>query len=285
MKIRAFIHILAYCILCICFSLMIGTEGIAQIKKGSQVKISLEELKELLHLDTDEISLTWEEFQQLVSQTGEEISFSYTVENGKVILPREQFKQLLENMKPPERSLLKPPTEYIITKAEYQGQMDEQSVTFTVLFYLEVFEKEEAAYRKIPFLPQSVALTNVLLDDKPALVSEEDGWYSITTAESGQHLLKVSYFAPHNLERGPQILNLSIIKTAITLFDLEIPLEDVDIEIPNAKEIDISQDTGKTRINAVLPATNVITVNIFLPKVTLQKRKKNRQKSTPKRSI
>ena len=164
-------------------------------------------------------------------------------------------------MKPPEVSILEPPAEYIITKAEYQGQMDEQSATFTALFYLEIFEKEEAGYRKIPFLPQSVALTDVLLDDKPALVSEEDGWYSNTTAESGQHLLKVSYFAPHNLERGPQILNLSIVKTAITLFDLEIPLKDVDLEIPNAKEIKIFPKNGKTHISAVLPATNVITVN------------------------
>jgi len=240
---------------------MIATEGIAQTEKGSQVKISLKELKELLHVDTDEISLTWDEFQQLVSQTGEEISISYTVENGRVILPRAQFEALLDNMKPPQLSFLEPPAEYIITKAEYQGQIDEQGATFSALFYLEVFEKEDAGYLKIPFLPQSIALTEVLLDDKPVLVLEEDGWYSITTAESGQHLLKVSYFAPHNLGKSPQILNLSIIKTAITLFKLEIPLEEVDIDIPNAKQIDIVQQDSTTRVNAVLPATNTITVN------------------------
>ncbi len=262
MKTHVIKYSLFFLLLPFSFTLLSNPKGFAQAKQNTEVKISLEELKKLLNLDANEISLSWEEFRQLVGQTGEKIDFPYTVKNGKVILPRKQFKQLLDNMKPPLVDIVTPPADYIITKAEYQGHMDEHSATFTVLFYLEVFEKEQESYRKIPFLPQSVALTEVLLNDEPALVLEENGWYHITTAESGQHLIKVTCFAPHNLKKGPQILSLPIIKTAITLFELEIPLEEVDIDIPNAKELTISQESGKTSMSAVLPATDMITVNV-----------------------
>lgn len=251
---------LLFLALLLMFSMITVTEGNSKGDKESEVKISWAEFKKLLNLDANEVSLTWDEFRQLLAQTGEESSISYTVKNGKVILPREQFKQLLDKMKPPGRAILTPPADYIITKAEYQGQIDKKNTTLTALFYLEVFEKEGKGYRDIPFLPQSVALEEVLMDGKPALVLEKSGWYHITTAEKGRHLLKVKYFAPSNLERGGQILNLSIPRTAITLFDLQIPLEKVDIEVPNARELQISQKEGKTRINAVLPATNSIKV-------------------------
>jgi hypothetical protein len=237
-----------------------ATHGYAREEKSSEVKISWEEFKKLLNLDADEVSLTWEEFRQLIAQTGEENTIPYTVKNGKITLPREQFKQLLNKMKPPRVSVLKPPADYIITKAEYSGQLDNKTAAITVRFFLEIFEKESRDYRKIPFLPQSVAIEEVLLDGKPGLVMEQNGWYYITTAEKGRHVLTVKYYTPCNLEKGSQILNINIPRTAITLFDLIVPLENVDIEIPNAKELLISQKKKNTRITAILPATDYIKV-------------------------
>lgn len=242
------------------FFMAFATHGYAREEKSSEVKISWEEFKKLLNLDTDEVSLTWEEFRQLIAQTGEENTIPYTVKNGKIILPREQFKQLLNKMKPPRVSVLKPPADYIITKAEYSGQLDNKTAAITVRFFLEVFEKKSRDYRKIPFLPKSVAIEEVLLDGKPGLVMEQSGWYYIYTAEKGRHVLKVKYYTPCNLEKGSQILNITIPRTAITLFDLTVPLENVDIEIPNAKELLISQKKKSTRISAILPATNYIKV-------------------------
>lgn len=243
--------------------LFLAVTAVTQVKaaeKGSEVKISWEEFKKLLNLDADEVSLTWTEFQQLLAQTGEEGKIPYTLKNGKVILPRAQFKQLLDKMKPPHLITIKPPADYIITKAEYRGQMDAKNTTITASFFLEVFEKEKAGYRSIPFLPQSVALEEVLLDGQPALVMERGGWYHIATSAGGIHRLNVKYYAPSNLEKGPQILNLYIPKTAITLFNLSIPGEKVDIEVPNAKELQINRQNGQTQINAVLPATHSISV-------------------------
>jgi hypothetical protein len=243
------------------FSFSMMTQlGLAEEKKGSEVSISWLEFKKLLKLDSDEVSLTWEEFQQLLAQAGEEYSIPYSVKNGKIILPREQFKRLLDKMRPPKETILKPPADFIITKAEYHGDMNKKNTIVNALFYIEVFEKEQTSYQSISFLPKSVALEEVLWDGQPGLVLEKNGWYTITTAEKGKHLLKVKYYVPSNLEKGPQVLNLHIPKTAITIFHLTIPLQKVDISIPNAKELQAFEKNQKTFISAVLPATNTISV-------------------------
>jgi hypothetical protein len=182
-------------------------------KNESHVKISWEEFRKIMKLGTDEISLTWEEFQQLIAQTGEDIRIPYTVnvKNGKVILPRKQFSQILDKMKPPSERILTPPVNYIITKAEYQGDMDQKSTTIFATFTLEIFEKNEQCYQQIPFLPQSVGLEQVLLDDKRALVTVKNGWYHITTSVSGHHTIKVKYYVSSNLDKGPQILYFPIV--------------------------------------------------------------------------
>jgi len=250
------------CFVFICLTL-ITTPLLSTQKNESHVKISWEEFRKILKLGTDEISLTWEEFQQLIAQTGEDIRLPYTVnvKNGKVILPRNQFIQILDKMKPPRERILTPPVNYIITKAEYQGDMGQKSTTITATFTLEIFEKNEQCYRQIPFLPQSVGLEEVLLDDKRALVTVINGWYHINTSESGHHKIRVKYYVSSNLDKGPQILKFPIVRTAITTFALTVPLEKVDLSISNAKEVITSQKGGSTHIRAILPATDCVEVS------------------------
>jgi hypothetical protein len=51
-----------------------------------------------------------------------------------------------------------------------------------------------------------------------------------------------------------------VVKTAITLLELTIPLEKIDVSIPNAKELAITQKDGTTQVNAIIPASNNISV-------------------------
>jgi hypothetical protein len=261
-------------ILMVFFSMVMVTPGLAQNKDKSQVKMSWQEFSKLLKLDTDDITLTWEEFKQLVAQTGENIPISYSVRDGKVVLPRKQFTQLLNKMKPPRTTPLSTPAEYVVSKATYKGIMGEKSTMVTAVFALEIFDNNKAKYFQVPIIPQAAGLAEVLLDDKPALVVERGGWYHVTTADSGHHQIKAKYYVSSNLEKGPQVLNMNVIKTAITLLDLTVPLEKVDISVPNAKELSITQQNGKTQVNAVIPASNSISVHAH--------RKYTREKDTTK---
>jgi len=247
-------------ILMVFFSIIMGTPGVYSEENKSQVKMSWEEFRQLLKLDTDEITLTWDEFKQLVAQTGEDIRISYSVKNGKIVLPREQFTQLLNLMKPPQGTAPAAPTEYVISKAVYNGSMGEKSTTITALFSLEIFGRKNEKYFQVPILPQTAGLSEVSLDDQPALVIEQNGWYHVTTAESGHHQIKAKYYITSDLEKGPTILNLNVIRTAITLLELTIPLEKIDVSVPNAKELSITQKNGTTQLSAIIPASNNISV-------------------------
>jgi len=94
-------------------------------------------------------------------------------------------------------------------------------------------------------------------------VTEKNGWYVINTSESGLHKISIKYYIHSNINKGTQVFNLRVIKTAITLLKLKIPLKDIDVKIYGAKEVETSEDGNSTIINAVLPATNSINVSAF----------------------
>ncbi len=247
--------------LIVTLSMLMVSPGFAAEKDKSRVQMSWQEFRRLLKLDTDDITLTMEEFKQLVAQTGEDTGISYSVKNGKIVLPRQQFTELLNKMEPPRTTILRLPAEYVISKAVYKGNMGKKSTIVTAVFALEIFNKKGAKYFQVPILPQAVGLAEVLLDDKPALVIERNGWYHVTTAAVGHHQIKVTYHVASNLETGPQILRLNVIRTAITLLELTVPLEKVDISVPGSKELSITQQAGITTLNAVIPAANAIIVH------------------------
>jgi len=187
----------------------------------NQVTMTWEEFKKLLKIDSDEIELSWDEFYKLLSLTGGEINPVYNIQNGKVILQRDQFKKLLEAMKPPRVTTLNPPGDYLITKATYSGIMDQKSITFHGQFFIEIFEKERDVYPKIQLLPKDVAIREIRIDNKPGLVMIENGWYVLTTNKTGQHVVDVQFSLKSDLDKGPAILDLIIPETAITLFKLD----------------------------------------------------------------
>ncbi len=244
----------------------------AENKQSNQVRIDWSEFKKLLKIDADEIKLSWDEFKRLIVQTGSEIKVEYNIQNGMVVLQREQFKKLLQQMKPPDTKQLQPPGDYLITKAEYWGVMGKKSTTFKVRFFLEIFKKERKAYPKIRLLSQEVALKEIKLNDKPALVMNEGGWYVLTTPKSGQHIVDLEFSIKSALDKGPDVLNLAIPQTAITLFNLSIPLKEVKVEIPQAKQITISRAANQTKVKAILSTSNY--VNIKLHRTIVVEKKK-----------
>jgi len=241
-------------------------------KESSEVKISWEEFKKLLKMDTDEIKLSWDEFKKLLAQTGQNVKIEYNIQDGMVVLSREQFKALLEKMKKPDVSPIVPPGDYLITKAEYNGIMAQNSTTFDVTFDLEIFKKERTNYPKIQLMPQGVALRAIELDGNSALVMVENGWYVLTTDEIGQHKVKLSFSVETELDKGPDVLSLTIPRTAITLFNIDIPAIDARVEIPQAKYMTISKRGGYSSVRAVLSTTSNVSLKLHR---TVMKKKKS----------
>lgn len=240
----------------ILFSNFLYADSDVKREKLSSITLDWEEFRSILKLDKDEVSLSWDEFRKLLLQTGFRIKPEYRIEGGNVVLTREQFKKLLEQMKPPKKGELTPPCDYLIRKGNYNGVVGEDSTRFDAFLYLEIFKKDKRTYSKIPLFREELAIEDIRFDEKPASIITEGGWHYLNTSEVGRHLVKVKFSVKSSLDRGVLGLNFNIPQTPITHLTLDIPKANMDINIANAQELKITERNKHTIVRGYLtPAT------------------------------
>jgi len=238
----------------------------------SQLTVPWDEFKRLLRLDEekDEIILSWEIFQKLLAQTGTETTPKYTLKEGNVVLTRAEFKRLVDQMKPPTRPTVSPPPfDYLITKVIYTGKMRNDNTAFTGTFTVHVLKKDD--YLKVPLLYNSVALEDVRVGGQPALVVSEGRYHNVVLSKPGEYVVQVAFSQKSSIEKGPHKLDLAIQRTPITLLRLEMPLKNIDVEIPQAQQVLTSEKGGTTFISATIAPGNAISVR-WSKKVSVAKK-------------
>lgn len=216
------------------------------------------EFKKLLHLDENEIILPLETFQKLLAQTGTKTTPPHTIKEGNVILSKAEFKKLVDQMKPPTGLHAQPPFDYLITKAIYTGKMEKDNTTFTGTFTVHVLKKN--AYLKVPLLPRSIALKDVKVGAEEALVVSESGYHKVVLSKAGEYQVVISFSLKSSLEKGPHKLDLAIQQTPITLLHLQMPVKDIDVEIPQAQQVLTDLKNGVTSVSAIIAPGNAISV-------------------------
>ena len=227
-------------------------------RSNSELTIPWDEFKKLINLDEDEIIISLETFQKLMAQTGVTVVPQHTLRGGNVVLKREEFKNLINRMKPPDVEGVKPPFDYLITKAVYSGKMNKQSTDITAEFNVHVLKKD--TYLKVPVLYQNIALSEIQVNGKPALVVGENGYHNVILSAKGEYKVTAFFSIKSSLDKGPNKIDLSIIQTPITLLNLEMPKKNLDVEIPEAQQI-VSKEAGnKTVVTAVIAQRNSISV-------------------------
>ncbi|RQV98420.1 MAG: hypothetical protein EH225_13360, partial [Calditrichaeota bacterium] len=226
--------------------------------KDSQLTIPWDEFKKLLNLEADQIVLPLETFQKLLAQTGAIIPPVYSVSGGNVILSRTEFRKLVDQMKPPADPDARPPFDYLITRAVYSGKMGKQTTTFTGTFTVHVLKKD--AYLRIPLLPQNVALEDIRADREKALVVSENGYHQVVLSRTGEHTITASFSQRSELDRGPHRMDLTIQRTPITILSLDMPLKEIDVEIPQAQQMSSTVRDNRTFVSAVIAPGNNISV-------------------------
>lgn len=224
---------------------------------GGALSLPWSEFEKLLKLNQDNVTLTWDEFQRLIKQTGVQETPDFQVQNGNVVLSRAEFKKLLDRMKSPPSET----PQYFLTKAVYTGKIGSQSSNVKVQIRLQVLGKEGGLQRvRIPLFRGSMAFQEVLLDNEPALIENDGNWLYLTTSKIGDHLITASFSAASSLKKAPHELSFNIPRTPITQLDLTIPIPNLDVQVDNAMQTELSQVSGGTQIRATLPAGESVMV-------------------------
>lgn len=248
-------------LLSIFFSTLLQADNDAEKKKSSSITLDWEEFQKILKLDVDEVKLTWDEFSKLLSMTGFRFKPEYKVEGGNIILTREQFKKLIDKMKPPRREEVTPPSDYLIRKGSYIGISGKKSTQFTALLELQIFKKERKAYLKIPLFREELAIEDIRFDEKPASIITENGWHYLNTDEVGKHSVRVKFSVKSSLDKGTPGLNFNIPHTPITYILLDIPKEDIEMTIANAQELQTKESRNHTIVEGYLVPTSEISIS------------------------
>ena len=226
--------------------------------KGSNLTVPWDEFKKLLHLDENEIVISLLTFQKLLAQTGAKTTPPHTLKEGNVVLTRAEFNKLVDQMKPPEGPDIQPPFDYLITKAIYSGKMKNNNTSFTGTFNVHVLKKD--VYLKVPLLPQSIALKEEKVDGKQAQIVSENGYHKVVLSKSGEYVVIASFSLKSSLEKGPHKVDLTIQQTPITLLELEMPLTNIDVEIPQAQQVLTSLKGNATVVSAIIAPGHAISV-------------------------
>lgn len=233
----------------------------AQVKpENSSVKIPWDEFRKLLELDKDEFILSWQDFQKILQQTGFKYVPPFQLKDEKVVLSRKQFKNLLNQMKPPIDTIIQPPADFLLTKAIYSGKISPGSAQFRANFDVEIFERQRNHFVKIPFFPVHIALKNVLFNKQAALVVLDNNQHTVTTKETGKHQILIDFSIKATTAQGPWELAFPIPRTAITSLDIALPFKDIAVEVMHAQQLEISERGGQTHVYALLSPTNTIKI-------------------------
>ncbi|MGH1362510.1 MAG: hypothetical protein ACRBF0_03075 [Calditrichia bacterium] len=225
---------------------------------GGELTVPWEEFKRLLNLDENKIVIPVATFHKLLAQSGQQAAPPHAVNDGNVTLTRAEFQKLIDAMKQPTANAQKPPFAYLITKASYSGELKQNNAEFLAEFSIRVLTDE--AFHKVPVLPQSLALRNLSVNGKQALVVTENGYHQIVLVGNGDYTVTATFSLKSSLDRGPQKIDLPIQKTPITLFSLQIPRNEIDVEIPQAQNLVISPQKKATRVSAVITPGSAISV-------------------------
>jgi hypothetical protein len=221
------------------------------------VKIDWEEFKKLLNLGSDEIVLSWTEFQRIIAQTGTTFVPAFELRDEKVVLTRAQFRALLEKMKSPVTTTTYRPAEFLFRRTAYRAHIAGGAILVRAEIAVETFPAPAGAYVRIPLFPASIALRDVRLNDVPALVETADGRYTVTTNRAGPLRITADFSLRAPVEQA-QGIACPIVRSPITTFEIDLPYGPLDVDVPGAQQVELTERGGTTRVAAVLtPAESV----------------------------
>ncbi|MBK8576113.1 MAG: hypothetical protein IPN90_10740 [Elusimicrobia bacterium] len=214
--------------------------------------------EKLLKLDQDNVLLSWDEFQRLIKQTGVQDMPPFQLQNGQVSLTRAEFKNLLNRMKLPAGEGAKT----FLTKALYTGKVTRKGAVITAKIQMHVLN-EGAVFlpAKIPLFPGEMAFEDILMDGKPALIENAEGWTTVTAPTPGKHEVTAIFSVPSTLDKEPYRLTFNIPETPITQVDLLLAAAHLDARVDGASQVQSSPSKEGTRVKASLPQTSSVKIS------------------------
>jgi hypothetical protein len=154
-----------------------------------------------------------------------------------------------------------PPAQYLLTRSAYTAKIAAGSVRVRAAIDLEVFERPERSYVKIPLFPLPVALREARVDGTPALVVLENGRHTLALDRAGRHRIEADFSLKLPPEQGVMTVAFPVPRAAVTRFVIDLPGAGLGVDIAGAQQVEISVRGGLTHVESFLPPTETISLS------------------------
>ena len=141
---------------------------------------------------------------------------------------------------------------YALSRAKYKGTLDDEAVSWTGDFQVELHNDETITLK---LLPSSVTLSDISVDGKNGSIITEDGYFATYVKGRGLHEVKVSFEVPVSRNSGPPSINIQIPQIPVSRFDLSLPGKK-EIAVSPFANVSHKESDQRTTATVFVPMTS-----------------------------
>ena len=186
------------------------------------------------------------------------------LENTGVVVPWEDFKQILEDLRRPQPTpVVPPPVDFAMSECRGSAIVgnDERGLRVTLAFTVQVLN--DRGWVEIPLLAENVALVSAKLDGRPAQLYRKNSRHTVALRGAGTYRIELEYLLDVQESRGTHTARLEFPQAPVVVVDLSVPRGGVDIQIDGAVMQSIARSSSTTRVTAALRQTRDTSVSWF----------------------
>jgi len=182
-----------------------------------------------------------------------------------VVVPWEDFKQILEEIRRPgpDDQPPPPPVPWAMSACTATVSVGEDPNRVRAVLVFEVEVLDDRGWVEVPVVGDGVALSAVSLDGRAASVFRREGHHRLALRGAGRHRITLEYLAPVTAGRGTSSARLVLPQAPVVTVVATVPRIDVDVVLDNAVIRSIDRSNGRTTVQAALLGARSTIVSWF----------------------
>jgi len=235
-------------------------QGTNEENPTGRVVLPWNDFQTLLQLDRDEIVLSSKELTAILNQIAVDQRPDISPVEGRMVLTREQFRSLLQRMRPQGPSTGIPPAPYLIQSAEYTMEWGEDQVDVRAVFTIQTFESTSSGYSKVPLFPEAMAIRSMATGKEKVTIMFEQGRIVAVLPSPAQLTLVADFVVGLPAKQHSHQISFPIPQTPITRVSMKVDSKEADIQIDRAASIQMESRGKITVAQAILAPGTAMNV-------------------------
>jgi len=141
---------------------------------------------------------------------------------------------------------------WVMSRARYEGHLQEDAVVWTGDFDVEVFTAGEV---QVPLLPRGVTLSDIRVEGEEAIVLLMDGRFATSVEGRGTHRISVRFQTPVTRGEGPPEVRLQVPEVPVSRFEIVLPGRK-EVSVRPVSSVTTSERDGSTVATVYMPMTS-----------------------------